>query len=103
MTRFAGEFRMRLQEGRHWNRRPDSSPNKTIVRDEKPPGVEGGCRDRIDNDGDGLLDCDDPDCNGKTTCSGACRDGEIQLGLQGECDDGDILDGDGCISSCQIE
>ena len=26
------------------------------------PRVESNCTDGFDNDGDGLIDCDDPDC-----------------------------------------
>jgi hypothetical protein len=29
----------------------------------------GACVDGIDNDGDGLLDCDDPDCAGASVCN----------------------------------
>src|SRR6185312_11492611 len=39
-----------------------------------PPGSEHGlCSDGIDNDGDGLIDCDDPDCASEcgATCSAA--------------------------------
>lgn len=36
----------------------------------QPPGggVEKKCRDGVDNDGDGLVDCADPDCAGKKFC-----------------------------------
>ena len=35
-----------------------------------PEGVEpGDCADALDNDGDGLYDCDDPDCSGAPDCS----------------------------------
>ncbi|TNE84678.1 MAG: hypothetical protein EP330_28830 [Deltaproteobacteria bacterium] len=44
----------------------------------------GECVDRVDNDGDGLVDCDDPDCDG----SRACRFAEV-------CDNGVDEDGDG--------
>ncbi len=30
--------------------------------------VEGNCLDGIDNDGDGLVDCEDPDCCGSLNC-----------------------------------
>lgn len=32
-----------------------------------PPGVEN-CDNGIDDDGDGLVDCDDPDCTGNVAC-----------------------------------
>jgi hypothetical protein len=39
-----------------------------------PNGVVGGesgrqCTDGQDNDGDGIMDCDDPDCDGEFMCS----------------------------------
>ncbi len=33
-------------------------------------GVETECDDGLDNDGDGLTDCDDPDCIGSPDCGG---------------------------------
>ncbi len=48
-----------------------------------PPSKELGgdaCSNRIDDDGDGLVDCDDPDCTGLLWCAEvtgtACSDGE---------------------------
>ncbi len=37
----------------------------------QPPGgaTEKKCKDGVDNDGDGLVDCDDPDCASKRFCS----------------------------------
>ena len=32
------------------------------------PGVELACDDGVDNDGDQLIDCDDPDCCNSTVC-----------------------------------
>ncbi|HCP47752.1 MAG TPA: hypothetical protein DIU15_17055, partial [Deltaproteobacteria bacterium] len=32
--------------------------------------VAGECSDDADNDGDGLFDCDDPDCAGAQACAG---------------------------------
>jgi len=55
------------------------------------------CLDGVDNDYDGLMDIEDSDCVG---CGG---------GLAGiledkeECDDGNIENGDGCSSECEIE
>jgi CHRD domain/Protein of unknown function (DUF1565)/Periplasmic copper-binding protein (NosD) len=48
------------------------------------------CQDTIDNDSDGWVDADDPDCTGGTT--------EIGLGLT-ECNDGADNDSDGDIDS----
>lgn len=46
------------------------------------------CAGGVDEDGDGLTDCDDPDCEGTLSCAGGGEDAEI-------CDDGDDNDGDG--------
>ncbi len=43
----------------------------------------------IDDDGDGLIDKEDPDCI-------RCGDGVVDAGE--DCDDGNMLDGDGCSS-----
>ena len=37
-----------------------------------PISVYENCTDGIDNDGDGLIDCDDPDCATNGNCTGAC-------------------------------
>ncbi|WP_138433850.1 S8/S53 family peptidase [Winogradskyella algicola] len=33
------------------------------------------CNDSTDNDGDGLTDCEDPDCNDNANCEEICNDG----------------------------
>ena len=60
---------------------------------EGPPGSVT-CSDGIDNDRDGLVDNDDPDCQ-------ACGNGNLDLGEQ--CDDGNTADGDGCSAICELE
>ena len=45
----------------------DSGPAETEVWEGREPGE---CADGADNDGDGLYDCDDPDCGGSPDCSG---------------------------------
>ncbi len=52
------------------------------------------CYDGLDNDGDMLIDKFDPDC-------WRCGDGFKDLDEQ--CDDGNIMDGDGCSSDCQLQ
>lgn len=47
------------------------------------------CYNNIDDDGDGLIDKADPDCI-------RCGDGIVDPGE--DCDDGNMLDGDGCSS-----
>ena len=70
-------------------------------------GVEAYCNDRIDNDGDGYLDCDDDDCATNYNCMGmdygipyetSCRncvddddDGDI------DCDDSDCSEDVACV------
>ena len=39
-----------------------------LVKSVSLPGVELVCGDGVDNDGDQLLDCDDPDCCNTTVC-----------------------------------
>jgi len=56
-----------------------------------PPPVESEtlCTDGMDNDGDGLIDCADPDCGGISVCG---PEGKLQT-----CSDGFDNDGDGSI------
>jgi len=41
-----------------------------------PPLVEGNCGDGVDDDCDGLIDCDDPDCGSSALCAVCRPDGE---------------------------
>ncbi len=50
----------------------------------------GECDDGADNDGDGLFDCDDPDCAGAPVCTGAGDDDDSVVSE----DDDDVLDDD---------
>jgi cysteine-rich repeat protein len=52
------------------------------------------CTDGLDNDGDGLTDREDPDCQ---ICGDGVRDPKE------ECDDGNRVNGDGCSDTCKIE
>jgi len=52
------------------------------------------CDDGEDNDGDGSVDNDDPDCQ-------VCGDGDVDPGEQ--CDDGNTIAGDSCSDTCQLE
>ena len=49
------------------------------------------CDDGIDNDGDGLIDCDDDDCNQDPVCTSSCtdEDGDGWCEEDGDCNDAD--------------
>ncbi|MBU1537758.1 SUMF1/EgtB/PvdO family nonheme iron enzyme [Myxococcota bacterium] len=67
-----------------------------------PEEGAAACSDGLDNDDDGLTDCDDPGCQGEAVCQG---DPETL------CDDGVDNDGDGltdcddedCAAACELE
>jgi len=40
------------------------------------PGTMESCADGVDNDCDGLIDCDDPNCNGDAACPICTREGK---------------------------
>jgi YVTN family beta-propeller protein/cysteine-rich repeat protein len=56
--------------------------------------VAENCTNGIDDDGDELVDNQDPDCH-------VCGDGNPDPGEQ--CDDGNVAPGDGCSPTCQFE
>jgi cysteine-rich repeat protein len=58
------------------------------------------CDDDIDNDRDGRIDCADPGCFLEPHCQ-PCGDG--RLDEDEACDDGNLVDGDGCSSRCLKE
>ncbi|HVV88610.1 MAG TPA: DUF4215 domain-containing protein [Kofleriaceae bacterium] len=52
-----------------------------------------------DEDGDGLADCADPDCDTAPECQPMCGNGDVE---QGEaCDDGNQVDTDACTNVCE--
>ncbi|MDP2341248.1 MAG: hypothetical protein Q8O67_09835 [Deltaproteobacteria bacterium] len=59
------------------------------------------CDDGVDNDGDQLVDCDDPVCGLDDVC-GACGNGLLDEDIEG-CDDGNRIGGDGCDAGCLLE
>lgn len=62
---------------------------------------EVACDDGLDNDGDGLPDCEDPDCEEMTGCEAVCGNGEVDPGEA--CDLGDENgDSSCCASDCQL-
>ena len=68
-------------------------------------GREENCDDGMDDDCDGLMDCDDDDCDGATRgCMGMCGMGleTCSSGTWGECNDGGGVEicGDGIDNDC---
>jgi cysteine-rich repeat protein len=69
---------------------------------QRPDTAELLCANGIDDDHDGLVDCADPDCADDPACLiPPCGNGVLDPGE--ECDDGNVIDGDGCSSQCQLE
>ena len=92
---------------------------------------EWQCDDGLDEDEDGIMDCDEPECwglndcpqpecgDGECTelaeedCAGCpddcgecppeCGDGKLQLENDEECDDGNLDAADGCDELCKVE
>ncbi len=58
------------------------------------------CDDGQDDEQDGLVDCDDPDC-AEACAPPVC--GDLELEAPEECDDGNVVDGDGCSATCTHE
>ncbi len=64
--------------------------------DDKPGGED--CSVVGDEDGNGMSDCEDPQCTSSVWCQAACGNG--QLDETEQCDDGNVTDGDGCDKNC---
>lgn len=62
-----------------------------------PPPTED-CAAAGDEDANGLADCADAACAELTTCALVCGNGRVDPGEQ--CDDGNLVFGDGCDSAC---
>jgi cysteine-rich repeat protein len=60
-----------------------------------PEAAESSCDDGADNDCDGAVDTEDADC------SPVCGNGVLEPGE--ECDDGNVVNFDGCSTICTIE
>ena len=62
--------------------------------------VETACLDGIDDDGDGLTDCDDPDCTDDPGCENLTEDCQNAIDDDGDgltdCDDTDCMDDPSC-------
>jgi cysteine-rich repeat protein len=59
------------------------------------------CADGTDNDFDGLIDCLDADCTADPSCVVTCGNGVVD-GAE-ECDDMNLMSGDGCSATCTNE
>jgi len=62
-------------------------------------GLEGDCADGLDNDGDDLFDCEDPDCGGNDFCIEFVCDDDLDEDGDGlfDCEDPDCVTNDACI------
>ncbi|MBN2203175.1 MAG: hypothetical protein JW700_03245 [Candidatus Aenigmarchaeota archaeon] len=66
------------------------------------PGIDEICDNDIDDDCDGLVDCDDPDCDGDPACPvQVCGNGIVETGE--DCDPGEDVSGDCCDATCHYE
>jgi len=94
----------------------DICGGEVVCTDEDADGfsVEGGECGVIDcDDTDELINPDmaevcgnlvDEDCSGMADeCEAVCGDSKVDTGLGEECDDGNVEDGDGCSSTCEIQ
>ncbi len=64
-------------------------PSVISAKPSRAPRVKPACNDKIDNDGDGLVDMNDPGCSSRRDTS--------ELNPNIECDDGIDNDGDGAV------
>ena len=79
------------------------TPDCTIDTSECVTEDQEICDNGLDDDTDGLVDCEDPDCIASPACGGSatCGNGIVEPGE--ECDDGNTADGDGCDARCRFE
>lgn len=77
------------------------SLSATLSAQQSSEATGATCADGIDNDGDGLIDCDDPDCgnlatllDGCTICPGGSSFGDVMLDIFHGCaaEDTDYID-----------
>jgi hypothetical protein len=65
-----------------------------------PPCPESSCTDSVDNNGDGLTDCEDSGCCSNAACDGV---GFCELGTEVTCNDGEDNDGDGDVDCADVD
>ena len=72
--------------------------------DGEPEDTNEACGDAIDNDHDGVADCDDPDCSAQEVCRNAGSffdaDGDDYTTADGDCDDNDPAINPGASEVC---
>ncbi len=85
-----------------------AAPEEDVILD--PEGTSPWhCDDGLDNDEDGLWDCDDPDCGDSSYCNeaaedGSCSDGEDNDGDGlSDCDDPDCAETEDCAETSDVE
>jgi cysteine-rich repeat protein len=73
----------------------------SVVEFATPAELGEQCGDGVDNDANGMTDCDDPSCATFPACTQLCGNGKLDPGE--ECDDGNRLPDDGCGPDCTID
>lgn len=80
---------------------PDSNVGAEIVH-----GGAVACFNGVDDDCDSFIDCADADCDSDPACAAGgavCGDGTPTYDQGEECDDSNLVNGDGCSNTCDIE
>ena len=65
------------------------------------PDLPELCEGDLDDDCDGVIDCWDEDCASDASCPGECGNATVEAGE--DCDDGNLITGDGCSANCYDE
>src|SRR6185503_20937812 len=68
-----------------------------LVDFDAPAERDAQCNDGVDNDGNGLMDCEEAAC--ATSCGGGFC-GDMVTDPDEECDDGDDDNTDACLDTC---
>ncbi len=71
--KFRIRFRLQYPNGSGQNNHKGFFIDDLVVGAKASPEI---CTDKVDNDGNGLIDCFDPACKGKTGCKEICGDGK---------------------------